>query len=29
MFINEIPPLGVFIGGGIIFLAILLKTFKA
>ena len=29
MFINEVPPLGVFIGGGIIFLAILLKTFKA
>ena len=29
MFINEIPPLVVFIGGGIIFLAILLKTFKA
>jgi len=29
MFINETPPLGVFIGGGIIFLAILLKTFKA
>jgi len=29
MFINEVPPPGVLIGGGIIFLAILLKSFKS
>jgi drug/metabolite transporter (DMT)-like permease len=29
MVVSEVPPLGVFIGGGIIFIAILLKTFKA
>lgn len=27
-FINEVPPLGVFVGGGIIFTALLLKSFK-
>ncbi|MDA0377410.1 MAG: EamA/RhaT family transporter, partial [Proteobacteria bacterium] len=27
--VSEVPPLGVFIGGSIIFIAILLKTFKA
>ena len=29
MFINEVPPLGVLIGGGIIFLAILLKSIRS
>ena len=29
LFINEVPPLGVLIGGSIIFLAILLKSFKS
>jgi len=29
LFIHEVPPLGVLIGGGIIFLAILLKSFKS
>jgi len=27
LFLNEIPPVGVFIGGSIIILAILLKSF--
>ena len=29
LFINEVPPLGVLIGGSMIFLAILLKSFKS
>lgn len=29
IFVHEVPPLGVLIGGSIIFLAILLKSFKA
>ena len=29
LFIHEVPPLGVLIGGSIIFLAILLKSFKS
>ncbi|MEK9742205.1 MAG: EamA/RhaT family transporter, partial [Pelagibacteraceae bacterium] len=29
IFVQEVPPLGVLIGGAIIFLAILLKSFKS